>query len=113
MNDPGCVHDQKASRIRPDVLEGVHLTPGDLDEIARLADAGLGPDAELKCTIKHIERFVICWMAVGRWSCSRAHQSFNEAVSCVRITNEETQQNSRDVEGISLCVGHGPRSPGV
>ena len=40
----------------------------------------------------------------------RANQSLDETISRIRITNEETQQDSCDVVGVGLCVGHGAPS---
>jgi hypothetical protein len=106
MNSSRGVHDQKAGWIRPDVLEGMHLTPRHLDEFAGLSRAVLRPDAELEGPIKHVERFVIRRMAVGRRPCARTHKRLNEAVSRVRIADEEAQQDAGQIVGVSLKVCH-------
>jgi hypothetical protein len=106
MSNPGGVHDQKPCWIRSNVLEGMHLPLRDLDEFASLGMASLRSDAELEGPIKYVERFVICRVAVGRWPCARAHKRLNEAVSRVRIADEEAQQDAGYVVGVSLQVRH-------
>jgi hypothetical protein len=103
----GCVHDQQTPWLLAAVSERVDFTIGDPDEVTTLGAARLRSDAKLEGAVEDIECLVISLVAVGWWASSRSDKRLDQAVPCVRLTDQEPHENARQEVGIGLSVRHG------